>query len=438
MHGTDSLVPAVAKDAATGTTSKPLFTHTTQYRHYLVPPSHLVAQATKTATDGQVGTAAVVPGVDAQGAALLQQYYLSRMPRLANAFELPERVLATAMSYFKRFWLTRGVAQPLVGHGPARAAVRGAQGVKAVMLICLYLATKTHSIAIPLQHFASRVAGGGPSSGGGGGSGGSGGSSSTPSSGQATTAAEETQTLIRDYEFEVASVLGWRFRVIHAFEGVRGMSLELQRFDSKMAQPAFLDAWVKPLKQACAHLRMSEAEFLYTPSQCALGIWWAVCRGEAEAEAEGGNEQDAHVVRAALDKWIQDKAERGATAAPTDAGPHMDAESLKAVAAKVADLVRKGSQQERLMADAETLAKVREVDAALKRWSAERDAADATGSSQSAGNDGDAGGGDAAAGRKRSTHDSAGQEGGDEEVTAAKRAKVDRTGPVDSDDDDDE
>lgn len=64
---------------------------------------------------------------------MLQNYYLLRLPLLAKAFGLPERLLATAMSYFKRCWLfgKRNVGEPLeVGAGQR---YRGGRGVKVVM-----------------------------------------------------------------------------------------------------------------------------------------------------------------------------------------------------------------------------------------------------------------------------------------------------------------
>lgn len=38
----------------------------------------------------------------------------------------------------------------------------------------------------------------------------------------------EMEDAIRGHEFQVASVLGWKFRVTHAFEGVRGIALDIQ------------------------------------------------------------------------------------------------------------------------------------------------------------------------------------------------------------------
>lgn len=391
-------VPRGKAISATATERRktPLYTHTTQHRCYHLDEAALAqcAAAVEAALPTQPPLA-----IDAESAALLQHYYLSRMPRIAHAFELPERLLATSMSYFKRFWLTRGIAEPLQGHRGAKPPVRGAKGVKTVMLISLYMATKTHSVAIPLPHFASRVAGGGGDGGGG---------SNNVSS---DTAAKENECLIRDYELEVASVLGWRFRLVHAFEGVRGISLELQRFESKLATAAFADQWTRPLKLACAHLRLTEAEFLYTPSQCALGVWWAVATGATEGEAgeHAIQSQDARLIRSALERWIADKVDRAkgpaasasgssaevsptavaavaAAAAQSQQGTHqaakmpapasMDAEQIKAIAEKVSVLVRKGKEREELMASPVTLARVREVDAVLKEWTMQRELLD--------------------------------------------------------------
>lgn len=47
----------------------------------------------------------------------------------------------------------------------------------------------------------------------------------------------DVEAAIRDHEFQVASVLGWKFRVVHAFEGVRGIALDLQVGALKGAVP---------------------------------------------------------------------------------------------------------------------------------------------------------------------------------------------------------
>lgn len=373
-----SAVPSTSAHTLDHGPPVPLFTHTTQYRHYLFAPT-TPPRIALPSTDRDAN-------VDEEAARLLQQYYLLRLPLLSKAFGLSEKVLATSMSYFKRYWLQRGVAEPLEeGGGGGKKRLRGAKGVKVVMLICLYLATKTHSTPIALPAFAARI-----SSGGGG----------APDE----AVVKETEDSVRDHEFEVATVLNWQFRVTHAFEAVRGMSLELQcpsssSSSSSGATPLDAETLKKllgPLNTASHSLRLTDAEFRYTPSQLALGTWWYLTKGDDGGSVLGESERSS--LRALLEAWVKAKEEaaaavvkektsssakkasgangtangsNGSTAADSASSTAtLSSSSLLKTAEEVSALISQGQALEVRLKGKDALEQVKAIDARLKEWAA--------------------------------------------------------------------
>lgn len=417
-----SAVPSTSAHTLDHGPPVPLFTHTTQYRHYLFAPT-TPPRIALSSTDRDAN-------VDEEAARLLQQYYLLRLPLLSKAFGLSEKVLATSMSYFKRYWLQRGVAEPLEegAGGGGKKRLRGAKGVKVVMLNCLYLATKTHSTPIALPAFAARI-----SSGGGG----------APDE----AVVKETEDSVRDHEFEVATVLNWQFRVTHAFEAARGMALDLQCPSSSSTGPPPLEAetlkkLLGPLNTASHSLRLTDAEFRYTPSQLALGTWWYLAKGQDE----GGSvldESERSSLRALLEAWVKAKEEATAavvkektSSSSTKKGPAgaahgangtsngstpadsasstatLSSSSLSKSAEEVSALISQGMALEARLKGKDALEQVKAIDARLKEWAAGKEKQeDEVAASTTV---------------KRKAED------GDD--LAAKRAKVDAGGLVDSDD----
>lgn len=131
LHQTSSsMTQAIAGPSRRSSkTSGPIaiYNHSSQHVHYTVSQQELSSMSNTSAT-----LQPPLP-LSSEEAILLQNYYLLRLPLLAKAFGLPERLLATAMSYFKRCWLfgKRNVGEPLeVGAGQR---YRGGRGVKVVM-----------------------------------------------------------------------------------------------------------------------------------------------------------------------------------------------------------------------------------------------------------------------------------------------------------------
>lgn len=114
----------------------PLFTHTSQYESYLLTPTELQQQLSSS-------TSRSASYIDSASCILIQQYYLYRIPLLGKAFGLNERVISTAMTYFKRYWLggkhslagedRHTMVEPILVSGKSHKEWRGGKGVKLVM-----------------------------------------------------------------------------------------------------------------------------------------------------------------------------------------------------------------------------------------------------------------------------------------------------------------
>lgn len=315
----------------------------------------------------------------------------------------------------------------------------------------MFLATKTHSTPIDLRAFASRV------------------TSSPPGSSKEDheTAVQETVVSIRENEFEVASVLKWRFRVTHGFEATRGIALDLQTLEQRALDVATLKAVLDELNEASHQLRLTDAEFCYTPTQLGLGTWWSLTRPHSTRQR---SEEQRSGLRATLEAWIDEKeaiAKRSfeerrtalveatkaaaskekktlstatGTELPEATGPALGISKADLIrkAEEVADLVTRGSELERQLKSKEALDRIKRIDSSLKEWAVKRQQqlltkldADAAGGGAGA----SVPGMPAAAGASKRKADADDQRGGGSDAVglAEKRPRV-KTEQVDSDD----
>lgn len=137
-------------------------------------------------------------------------------------------------------------------------------------MTCLFLATKTENVAISIDHFASRIP------------------NCTPDD-------------VLSLEFRVAQSLRFEFKVHHAHTAARGVLIELQAETfgnragelSEEEKQAWRTKWDK-VRTVVAASRLTDAEFLYTPSQIAVAAWsvaddeatrsWVARKGEKARE----------------------------------------------------------------------------------------------------------------------------------------------------------
>ncbi|WVQ94860.1 hypothetical protein IAU59_001943 [Kwoniella sp. CBS 9459] len=157
---------------------------------------------------------------------LLLRFYCSQVSKICRqGFGLPEVVESTAISYLKRFYLKNSVME---------------WHPKNIMPTCLFLAAKTTNYPVLLDQFIPRF------------------SKLTPAD-------------VLDTEFLVAQSLGFEFWVRGAEKALRGWGLDMQN----QPNPP-LESISKSLPTALANLSASlltDAEFIYTPSQIGLAAW---------------------------------------------------------------------------------------------------------------------------------------------------------------------
>ncbi|BGO92177.1 hypothetical protein NBRC10512_000908 [Rhodotorula toruloides] len=147
-------------------------------------------------------------------------YYLTQAVALCGALKFPEMVLATAITYLKRFYLRN----TCMDYHP-----------KNIMLTCVFLATKTENLPTSIDTFAARV--------------------KTPPAD------------ILSLEFLVSQSLNFEYKVHHAHLALSGLVLDLQTAgcDASSVASALPRAQV-----FCRTSRLTPAELVYTPSQIAL------------------------------------------------------------------------------------------------------------------------------------------------------------------------
>ncbi|BGP25370.1 cyclin H [Rhodotorula toruloides] len=147
-------------------------------------------------------------------------YYLTQVVALCGALKFPEMVLATAITYLKRFYLRN----TCMDYHP-----------KNIMLTCVFLTTKTEDFPTSIDTFAARV--------------------KTPPAD------------ILSLEFLVSQSLHFEYKVHHAHLALSGLVLDLQTAGCDASSIAS----ALPRAQAfCRTSRLTPAELVYTPSQIAL------------------------------------------------------------------------------------------------------------------------------------------------------------------------
>lgn len=175
----------------------------------------------------------------------LVRLYVSKIPQLCGAFKFVEEVEATAETFLKRFYLKNTVMD---------------WHPKNVMLTALFLAAKTANSPIAIETYTSRIPKTQPSD-------------------------------VLELEFLVAQSLDFEFTVWHAHRALWGLGCAKTVQDP----PADLYDIYRKALEFIRKARLTDCEFIYTPSQIALAaihelsaelaMRWAVTKGMDEATA---------------------------------------------------------------------------------------------------------------------------------------------------------
>ncbi|KAF5374784.1 hypothetical protein D9758_000140 [Tetrapyrgos nigripes] len=220
---------------------KPLYEASTQFKHWRYSQESLadvrsklneaaVAVIRQTFEAYEPGSSSNVSFLNANEEHLLVTFYVTRITQLCGHFRFPEEVEATAATYLKRFYLKNTVMD---------------WHPKNVMLTALFLATKTTNNPISLEAYTHNIPNTSPSD-------------------------------VLDLEFLIAQSLGFEFAVWHAHRALWGICLTSALQQLPSIPPDYAKSQSSVYDTALNHVRASrltDAEFLYTPSQIALAAF---------------------------------------------------------------------------------------------------------------------------------------------------------------------
>ncbi|TIB87077.1 cyclin-like protein [Wallemia mellicola] len=222
----------------------PIYHDSSQHRHWRYTPTELADKRrianekaialTRTGWDkekelnpnSEMSTSITPPSVEEENDLIV--YYLSQVKPICNLFQFPEIVEATAVSYIKRFYLFNSV----IDLHPKR-----------VMLTSLFLSTKTVNTPISISDFAHYIGKG-----------------------------KISKESILDIEFLISQNLRFEYATHPAHRAVWGIYLDMQTMPNRQNQQV-LDGIFAEARQTARLSRLTNAEFIYTPSQIALGCY---------------------------------------------------------------------------------------------------------------------------------------------------------------------
>lgn len=183
--------------------------------------------------------------LDVEDEQALISYYFTRVRQLVKAFFLPELVEATTITFIKRFYLRNTCMDFHPKH---------------IVLTCLFLAAKAESHAIPLRHFATKLAG----------------------KEQNPKVINENIKTVQDLEFLVSQSLSFEYTVHGAHRALHGFMLDFQTLQPAPTTDA-MAAILAPARANVQQSRFTDAELIYTPSQIALACVHSSCSEGKEA-----------------------------------------------------------------------------------------------------------------------------------------------------------
>ncbi|CDR98850.1 hypothetical protein [Sporisorium scitamineum] len=180
-----------------------------------------------------LSTAADIPFLSVDDELALVAYYLVKAGQIVNALKLPELVEATATSFVKRFYLRNSCMN---------------LHPKNIVITCIFLASKAENYPLNLSDFAQKLAGK-----------------------QATDAkvVDEYRRIVFDLEFLVSQSLLFEYTVTGAHRALYGLLLDVQSLKDAVSRED-LHKLAAESHSKLANSRLTDAEFIYTPSQIAL------------------------------------------------------------------------------------------------------------------------------------------------------------------------
>lgn len=180
-----------------------------------------------------------IPFLSVEDELALITYYLIKVGQIVRAFSLPELVESTATTFVKRFYLRN----TCMDFHP-----------KNIVITCIFLASKAENYPLSLKEFARKLAG---------------------KSGDAAVVEENRRTVL-DLEFLVSQSLSFEYSVTGAHRSLYGLILDLQSLKEGGLGREEIHKLAADAHGNLTNSRLTDAEFVYTPSQIALACVRAV------------------------------------------------------------------------------------------------------------------------------------------------------------------
>lgn len=243
-------------------------------------------------------SASSIPFLSVDDELALITYYLVKVGQIVRAFGLPELVEATATTFVKRFYLRN----TCMDFHP-----------KNIVITCIFLASKAENYPLNLQDFARKLAG----------------KSSDPA------VIEENRKTVLDLEFLVSQSLQFEYSVTGAQRALYGLILDLQSLEGGPSREQLHKLAAESHKNL-TNSRLTDAEFIYTPSQIALACIRAAA---ASSEEEGAPAAATSTSRNVVDQWLdakENRARAAVLAAKAKRQALREAESARSAKARIA------------------------------------------------------------------------------------------------------
>ncbi|KAI8995025.1 cyclin-like protein [Pilobolus umbonatus] len=211
-----------------------IYEESSQYQHWRFSPEQLWDIREKNAVDAvnrvkrnleEEGTSNPQKDyLSAKDGLALCRFYEKQLQGMCRHCKFPDRVMATAVIYMKRFFLYNNV----MDYHP-----------KDIFLTCLFLATKSESQRISIEDFGSNLR--------------------LPSTAN-----------VLNLEFNVSQGLKFQFYIHHPYRPAYGFFLDMQNGPVDMKQ---LRETYSRVNQVIADILLTDLPFIYQPSQLALAAF---------------------------------------------------------------------------------------------------------------------------------------------------------------------
>ena len=244
----------------------PLYSHSSQARHWSFSPGQLAEIRSKTNANAQAALQQIVhssrndkeaPVLSVDEELSIVRFYLLRIGPITKRLGLPPVVEATAISLMKRYYLHNSC---MFFHP------------KMIMFMSVYLAAKAENYPIQLSRFCAQV------------------NSLSKPKGEEGGKGDTDEGVIAELEFGMVQSLNFELTVHSAHRALFGFILDIQTLDKKLSRDQ-ITSFAAAVQQFLHVARLTDAEFTYAPAHIALASCWCV----------SGELNGADLVRAWLD-----------------------------------------------------------------------------------------------------------------------------------------